>query len=138
MVVSTSAPIKRALVAQLRTNLTLKAAIPGGIHEGFAPEKASYPLLIYQLVYNPYDYMWGSVILVAGFDIHVWSYSSVDANNIDALVIGTLNDAQLTVDGQTTLICRRTADLGNQDVDEEGRKLYMVGGTYEVWTDQPL
>ncbi len=138
MTVTTSAPIKRALVAQLRTSTALKAALPGGIHEGFAPEKAPYPILIYNMAYSPYDYIWGSVMIVGGVDLNIWSYSSVDANNIDALVMQTLNDAQLSVDGQTTLICRRVADLSSQDTDEEGRKLYMVGGTYEVWTDQLL
>lgn len=135
---STSSAIKRAVVTQLRSNETLKAALTGGIHEGFAPKKAPYPLLIYTLVYSPYDYMWGSVTIVGGVDINVWSYSSVDANNIDALILSTLNDAQLATEGQTTLICRRISDLGSQDVDEEGRKLYMVGGMYEIWTDQNL
>lgn len=138
MSVTSSAAIKRAIVAQLRTNTDLKTALSGGIHEGFAPKKAPYPLLVYNMVYSPYDYLWDSVIIVGGFDINIWSYSSVDANNIDALVLSTLNDAHLSTEGQTTLICRRTADLGSQDVDEEGRKLYMVGGTYEVWTDQNL
>lgn len=138
MPITTSSAIKRALVSELRGNATLKAALTGGIHEGFAPKKAPYPLLIYTMVYSPYDYLWGSVVIVGGVDINVWGYSSVDANNIDALVMSTLDDAQLSTEGQTTLICRRVADLGSQDVDEEGRKLYMVGGTYEIWTDQNL
>lgn len=138
MALSTSAPIKRALVATLRSNVALKAALKGGIHEGFAPEKTQYPLMTYTLVYSPYAYMWGSAMLFAGIDINIWDYSSVDANNIDALTTQTLHDVVLSVDGQTTLICRRVADLGNQDVDDEGKKIYMVGGTYEIWTDQPL
>jgi hypothetical protein len=48
-----------------------------------------------------------------------------------------LDDASLEVDGQSTLLCHRIADFGGQDVDDEGRKIYMVGGTHEVWTDQP-
>lgn len=138
MVLSTTAPIKRALVAKLRANQTLKDALLGGIHEGFAPEKVRYPVLTYASVYSPYIYDWTNLMLVAGFDLNVWSTSSVDANNVDALVLSTLHDASLSVDGQTTLICRRVADLGSQDVDEEGRKVYMVGGTYEIWTDQPI
>lgn len=134
---NSSAAIKRAVVAQMRSNESLKTALTGGIHEGFAPKKAPYPLLVYHMVYSPYDYLWDSVIIVGGIDINIWSYSSVDANNIDALVMSALDDAQLQTEGQTTLICRRVSDLGSQDVDEEGRKLYMVGGTYEIWTDQP-
>lgn len=138
MVLSTSAPIERAVVAKLRSNGTLKSSLTGGIHEAFAPEKTEYPLLTYQTVYAPYGYIWGSVFISVGIDINVWAKSSVDAKNIDALVFQTLHDASLSVDGQTTLICRRVADLRNYDVDDEGRKVYAVGGTYEITTDQPM
>ena len=137
MAISSSAPIKRALVVTLRANGTLHTALTGGIHEGFAPKKVPYPLLTYQLVYDPYGFTWGSVLHLAGFDVKVFSDDSVEANNLDALVLETLDDAQLSVDGQTTLICRRVADLSFPDVDEEGKKVYTVGGTYEIWTDQP-
>lgn len=138
MALSSSAPIERAFVAKLRSNATLKAALPGGMHEAFAPEKAPYPLLTYQEVYAPYGYLWDSAMIFAGFDVTIWAKSSVDAKNIDALVLQTLQDASLSVDGQTTLICRRVADLRNYDVDDEGRKVYAVGGTYEITTDQPI
>jgi hypothetical protein len=74
---------------------------------------------------------------LAGFDLRVYHTDSVAANNLDALVLTTLNDADLSVSGQSTLYARRVADLSSPDVDDEGRKVYMVGGTYEVWTDQP-
>jgi len=46
---------------------------------------------------------------------------------------------QLTVDDMSTLICRRIADIpAAPDVDAEGKLIYQVGGTYEIWTDQPL
>lgn len=134
---TTTAAIKRAIVVRLRSNATLRAVLSGGIHEGFAPEKASYPFLVYQLIYAPIARFWGSQMYVAGFDIRVFSEDSVGANNADALVLNVLDDAALVVDGQTTLLCQRTADLASPDVDDEGRKIYMVGGTYEVWTDQP-
>jgi hypothetical protein len=73
-----------------------------------------------------------------GFDVFVWAENSVDANNVDALAAAALHDASLSVAGQSTLICRRTSDISSVDVDEEGKRIYQVGGTYEVWTDQPL
>ena len=137
MPLSSSAPIKRALVQELRNNATLKAALPGGIHEGFAPEKVKYPVLTYMLVVDPYFFTWDSAMHLAAFDITVFSDDSVVASNVDTLVLQTLDGAPLNVDGQTTLICHRVADLSSPDVDEEGRKIYMVGGSYEIWTDQP-
>jgi hypothetical protein len=134
---SSTAPIKRAIVAHLRKSAALKAALVGGIHEGFAPEKADLPFLTYQLIYAPIRRDWGSQQYISGFDLRVFSGESVEANNIDTLVLTVLDDAALDVDGQSTLLCHRVADFASPDVDEEGRKIYMVGSTYEVWTDQP-
>jgi hypothetical protein len=78
------------------------------------------------------------VILLPRYDVKVFSKNSVEAETLDALVAVVLDEAPLAVTGQSTLICRRVADLNLPDVDEEGQKIYMVGGTYEVWTDQPL
>lgn len=138
MTLTTSAPIKQAIVQKLRANTSLHGQLVGGIHEGFAPSKVKYPCLIYQLIYDPLTYTWGSMLHMAGFDLKIFHTDSVAANNLDALVLTTMNDASLSVTGQTTLFARRVADLSFPDVDDEGKKVYMVGGTYEVWTDQPL
>jgi len=132
------APIKQALVHTLRSDPALKAALPGGFHEGFAPPKTDHPFLTYNVHYAPIDYLWGSMILEVGFDVFIFSESSVDADNIDALVFTILHDAELPVSGQSTLICRRVSSLSLPDSNEEGRKIYQVGGIYEVQTDQPL
>jgi hypothetical protein len=137
MPISTSANIKQALVAALRANNTLKDAI-NGIYEGFAPVKTRYPFVTYNFATAPYDFAWGSVMIQALVDIHVFSEKSVEANNLDALVLNTLQDAALGVTGQSTLYCRRDMDLSETDVDEEGKKVYQIGGTYSIWTDQSL
>jgi hypothetical protein len=139
MATSTSAPIKRALVQKLRASPSLVSAIAGGIHEGVAPRKVKYPFIVYQLAASPYDYDWTGVMVKALFDVSTYAANPVDANNIDALIAGALNEAGLSVDGQTTLLCRRVADLPTgPDVDSRGKRIYQVGGTYSVWTDQPL
>jgi Protein of unknown function (DUF3168) len=156
MTVSTSFPIQRAIVQALRQNSGPESYVfPAGdyakpsrtgqqlsgkwLHEGFAPEKTAYPFVTYQQWPTvPAVYTWGSVMVLARFDVKVFSKNSVEANNLFALVAATLDEAELPVAGQSTLICRRVADLRSPDVDEEGQKIYMVGGTYEVWTDQPL
>ena len=126
-------------MARLRANATLKAATVGGFHEGFAPAKVKYPFLVYQFHSSPYAYLWGSVMTLAGFDVFAFSENSVDANNIDGLVANQLHDAPLAVNGQTTLICRRVADIPMPpDLDSEGKRIFQVGGSYEIWTDQPL
>jgi len=132
------APIKHALVRYLRTNSVLKAALSGGIHEGFAPAGAKYPFLTYQIHYAPMTYTHSSVMTEAGFDIFVWSTDSVEADNLDALVLSTVQDAELAIDGQSTLTCRRVSGLSLPDTDGEGKKIYQVGGIYEIWADQPL
>lgn len=146
MTVSTGFPVKVAIVQTLRDNVALVQAIAaarGGaagkwIHEGFAPEKTKYPFVTYKQIYGPYIFGWGFVLLRAGFDIKVFAENSVEVNSLFALLAAELDEAELPVAGQSTLICRRVADLDDQDTDEEGKKIYMVGGSYEVVTDQPL
>lgn len=146
MTVSTGFHVKKAIVRALRDIAALVqalAAARGGaagkwLHEGFAPEKTAYPFVTYKQIYGPYIFGWGFVLLRAGFDVKVFAENSVEANNLFALIAAELDEAELPVAGQSTLICRRVADLDDQDADEEGKKIYMVGGTYEVVTDQPL
>lgn len=138
MTTQTHAPVKRAFVARVRANGTIKAALIGGIHEGFAPEKASYPFLVWNLVAAPYEYNWGDVTLISQIDAFVFSRNPVEANNLDADLAAHLSDQALSVEGQTTLLCRRMATVPTPpDVDDEGEKVYQVGGTYEIWTDAP-
>jgi hypothetical protein len=136
---STSASVKRAVVRALRASPSLVSAIRGGIHEGIAPRKVRYPFITYQLVAAPYQYDWTGVMLRVLIDVSIFAENPVDANNIDALVSGALNDAVLNVDGQTSLLCRRVADLPTgPDIDSEGKRIYQVGGSYSIWTDQSL
>ncbi len=138
MALVTSAPVKRAIVQTLRASPALVAAIAGGIHEGIAPRKVRYPFIAYQLVAAPYNRQWGGAILEATFDVSVFAENPVDANNIDALVSAALDEAELVMDEQDSMLCRRVADLPTgPDIDAEGRRIYQVGGTYSVWTDQP-
>jgi hypothetical protein len=135
---TTSAPIKRAIVQKLRASPALVAAIAGGIHEGIAPRKIRYPFIVYQLVAAPYSYTWSSVILSPMFDVWVYAENPVDANNIDALINSALAEAALDVEEQATMLCRRVADLPTgPDIDSEGKRIYQVGGTYSIWTEQP-
>lgn len=131
-----TAPIIQAVVQTLRANLTLKAAV-SGFYEGMAPRGVRRPFVIYQVAYAPYHYDWSGVTLVVGMDVFVIAENSVDARNIDGLVQQALQDAALQVTGQSTLICRRMADVViPPDLDGEGKKIYQVGGTYEIWTAQ--
>lgn len=137
MPISTSAPIKQALVATMRAETALRTAV-NGFHEAFAPAKVDYPFITYQRISAPYEYDWGSVMFRTYWDIKAWSRDPVEAETLDALVSSVLNDASLTVTGQSTLICRRYTDFGDRDVDEEGRPVFMAGGSYTIWTNQPI
>jgi hypothetical protein len=131
------APIKRAVVQTLRASPSLVSAIAGGIHEGIAPRKVKYPFIVYQLIAAPYAYDWSGVMIQTVFDVSVFAENPVDANNIDALIGSALNEAVLNVDGQSSMLCRRVADLPTgPDIDGEGKRIYQVGGSYSVWTNQ--
>ena len=129
-------PVIQAVVQTFRANPTLKAAV-SGFYEGLAPRGARRPFVIYQVAYAPYQYDWSGVTLMVGMDVFAIAENSVDARNIDGLVQQALQNAALQVTGQSTLICRRVADVViPPDLDGEGKKIYQVGGTYEIWTAQ--
>ena len=139
MVTTSSAPSKRAIVQTLRALGPLTSALNGGIHEGIAPRKIKYPFIVYQLSSSVYDYTHTGVMLKMLFDLSIFAENPVDANNIDALVSQALNEAELSVDEQTNLLCRRVADLPTgPDIDSEGKRIYQVGGSYSAWTYQTL
>ena len=133
----TSQNIWRAVVAALRADSGLKAALTGGMHEGLAPEKVPYPHLVWTAVVpGVKEDTFNSRMYVALADVSIISRNSVEASNLDQSVCDVLDEAQLSVSGQTSLICHRVADLRDADDDEEGRKIYRIGGSYEIWTSQ--
>lgn len=137
MAVPTPTPIKQGLVRRLRQRPELMAAISGGIHQGFAPAKVKYPFITYQVVAAPNYFTWGATEIRSLVDIFVWSENAVEAENLDALIADTLHDAALDVGEQALLLCRRvsTAPTG-PTTDSTGRRIYQIGGSYEIWTNQ--
>lgn len=133
-----TAPIARALVQKLRSDPALKAGLVGDIHEGVAPLGTKQPWLVYSLHFSTYDYDWGGVVQQPGFDVVVFGENQVVVRDLDALIQPLLHDAALDVEGQTTLLCRRTLDISSAEIGADGKKVYMVGGLYEIWTDQRL
>jgi len=76
--------------------------------------------------------------LATGFDIVIFSPDQVEARDLDQLVNGILWDTPLEVDEQTTLYCARASDLSSAELVDDSTKVYMVGGLYEIDTDQGL
>ena len=139
MAISTSFNVWQAIVQTYRADAPLKAALTGGFHEGFAPEKAPYPLATYTPVAMPYEDAWGSRMIISLVDVRVFSRDPVEAGTLDESFARVLDGALPSVTGQSTLICKRVSDIRMPpDLDEEGLKVYGAGGTYEIWTDQPL
>lgn len=139
MAMTTSTPIKRAIVKKLRAS-PAGAASTGGIHWRIAPGKASYPHLVVYRAAGAYPRAdWDTVDIQSLWDIVAVSENSVEAENLDTLVAVALNEADLEVDGQVTLLCQRVADVpgDEDDTNAEGSRIYQMGGTYRVWTYQP-
>lgn len=139
----TTALIKQALVAKMRGDTAIKTAAKGGFHQGFAPYNTAYPYVAHMLVAAPRTRTWGKatgkdLVIEAAYDIVVWGEDSVGAENLDMLIADLLDEQTLSVSGQSTLIVRRVADLESEDFGDEGQKIYRVGGTYVIWTDQTV
>ena len=118
-------PLTNALVAKLRDPARPVALNDlTAVHQGAAPGKAVYPFVVYNIAVGAYDYLFGNdTTLIAMVDVSVFSRSSVQAEDLDAAIAGWLSDQSLTVDGQTTLLCRRVASIpAAPDFDDEGTK----------------
>lgn len=138
--IQTHHPITNALVTRLRAAgrpAALDALV--GIYQGIAPEKTEYPFAVYTLVAGAYDYLFGTdTTLIALVDVSVFSRDPVQAEDLDAAITGWLSDQPFPVNGQSTLLCRRTATIPTApDVDDEGKVVFQWGGTYEIQTDAP-
>jgi hypothetical protein len=135
---TTTAPIKRALVRSLRAIPSWGTAVPGGVHQSLAPRKQRYPFVTYNLLPAVRDYQFDGMQLTTDVDVFAYSENAVDAENVDSLIAAHLQDAPLAVDGQVLLYCRRVADVSNPQTDARGRRIYQIGGTYRITTDQNL
>lgn len=137
MAVTTSAPIRQAFIAAVRAASAYGSLT--GLFNGFASEKTNYPFATYSEIVAPYEDAWGSRMIIAVFDLFVFARTEAEAGDLDQSLAEALDGAELSVQDQTALICRRVADVPMPpDLDEEGKKIYQVGGSYEIWTDQPL
>jgi hypothetical protein len=127
-------PILQALVRTLRANATLKAAV-AGFWEGSAPAGTTYPYVTYHHAGGGDYWEFGSVTKKPVVAIQVWSSDQVEARNLDQLIINTLWDAELSIEQQSTLLCRREGDISDANPDGTGQKVYQVGGYYRIWSD---
>lgn len=133
----TPLPIKRAVVRRLRQTAPVMSVISGGIHQRFAPEKARYPFITYNVVTAPQDRTWGSTGQRVLVDVFAWSENGVEAENLDALIADALEDAPLDLDEQNQLLCQRVGMTPTgPTTDGRGRRIYQIGSSYSIWTDQ--
>ena len=131
---------KQAFVRALRNISALTAAIGSdGIYEGVVTRAVEYPFVVYSVSFSVRSYTWGpGSMMRTGFDVVVVSDDQVVAHNLDQAIIAGMPEV-LTFEptsGQSTLFCRRVSDMSSAGRDGEGEKVYNVGGTYALWTDQ--
>jgi hypothetical protein len=149
MALTNTGPIKRGIVRLLRSSAPITDPLRGGIHERLSSRQVAYPYLIYSQVAAPIITDFGGASssgtreLRTLFDISILATRQVDAENIDELIDVLFSGQQAAldayVDGQTVYHCERIADMPTgPDRDDEGRFYVQKGGTYEIWTVQPI
>jgi len=135
---------KQAFVRALRNITALNAAVGNdGIHEGVVTRNVEYPFVVYSVSFSVRNDDWGHRSLMrTGFDVVVVSDDQVQAHTLDEAILNgiptTLNAFLEPSSGQSTLFCRRISDTSFAGRDGEGEKVYQVGGTYALWTDQAI
>lgn len=129
-------PVRQALIRALRANLVLSAELTGDWSEGAAPPTVNYPLGVIALVPSPGLYDWSGVVWDLLVDIVIFARDQDQAARLDQLAFSTLQDTLLAVTGLTSLGCRRTGILSLQDVDDQGKAIFEVGGTWRIRVSQ--
>lgn len=124
--------VRQAIIRHLRSNLVLAAGLSGDWSEGFAPQGTAYPLGTINLQYAPSAYDWSGRVVFVGVSVFIFAKDSGEAASLYQLAFTSLQDARLTLTGQTSLQCRQTSDISLTDVDSEGKAVYQVGGVFEV------
>lgn len=124
--------VRQAIVQQLRSNLVLEAGLLGDWSEGFAPPDTKYPIGTFWLHYDPSVYDTTGRVAYLGVGVSIWAKDQGQAASLYSLAFTSLQDAKLTLAGQTSLQCRQSSDISLQDVDTEGKAVRQVGGIFEV------
>ena len=136
---------KQAFVRALRNISTLTAAIGSdGVYEGVVTRNVEYPFVVYSVTFSGRSDDWGHRSMMRSvFDVVVVSDDQVQAHTLDEAILNGLKDVNLnsfleSSSGQSALFCRRLSDTSFAGRDGEGEKVYTVGGSYAVWTDQAI
>lgn len=72
------------------------------------------------------------------WDVWVTAEDQVEASRLASLMKLEVEDNLLPVTGQSILQCRYVSGLRDKEVTEEDKIIYRMGGTFAIWTDQPL
>lgn len=130
--------VRQALVRQLRSNLILEDGLPGGWSEGVAPPDTVFPRGVYQLHYSPFEYDWTGFVSISGVDVTVFAKSQGEAASLNQLVFTSLQDARLSVAGQTSLTCRRvsTYSMVEPAPGPGTDTVFQEGGIYSILVPQ--
>ena len=139
-------PIKQAFVRALRDITALKAAVGSdGIDEGISLTGVSFPRVMYVVrPTSPIRQFGGEAIAITTIDCWAVSDSQVEAQNLDQLMLDGLEDKVLDFTGissiagnePTTLLCHRLRSMSLVEADDAGKKVFLIGGTYQIWTDR--
>lgn len=129
--------VRQALIRTLRSNLVLKGELSGDWNESVAPQGTAFPRGIISVHFSPNEYDWTGFVTLLGVDVVVFSKDKAQADSLNQLVFSTLQDAQLSVAGQTSLTCRRTSGIHLIDPAPEGTEtVFAEGGVYAILTPQ--
>ena len=129
--------IQRALVRTLRSG-ALHAQLPGGEHETVAPRGTSMPFLTYSMVPSATADDFTGRQLRTLWDIWITASDQAVANSLASLMKLEVEDNLQPVTGQSILQCRYVSGLRDKEITDEDRIIYRMGGTFAIWTDQPL
>ena len=132
--------VNRFIVAALKAQGDYASKLPGGIHNGSAPDKTAYPFLVFSHAGGNDTLAVGVGIIGAGM---VYLLKVIDRNESDATADTVAEWAENALHSNNGLpvgggwvYCQKETPF-NLPTVEEDIKFQQVGGTFRFWADRP-
>lgn len=137
--------VRRAVYGKLSADTTLTnllgAAAPGytkGIYYGTAPEGAQFPYVVFGKPSGIPTYAFGVGGSAVAYNDDIWMVKAVDhnttadrADTISARFETLLNDASLSISGETLLYLRRESDIDYPEI-RDGETYFHSGSNFRL------
>lgn len=128
--------LDKAVFAALNVPAVLAVA-QGGVYVGLAPQGTTAPYVVFQFISGVDEHTFAGRSINALYQVQAISRSRwpKEAEDIDTVTDGLMEDATLSVANYSQVLCRRISVVAYTEEDQ-GAIVQHVGGLYRIMADE--